>query len=197
MDLNPKKKEEEEKQKSIITKFDSDDILEINIGSSWGDGNSDLGNVLWTDRIGKEIIYGLFETVKDEVSWMKMLRDLPNEMFKRTSELICRDFSYSLKNESKTVEQALKEKLDDLKKFRFAFNTKINFENEKNIRIDPTTLLTPDQIKEKLISLRKQRIEFYKALLKEYLQQQREYDEKIEKELKFYPELRSPLINEN
>lgn len=193
MDLNPKKKEEEEKQKSVITKFDSDDIVEVNIGSSWGDGNSDLGNVLWTDREGKEIIYGLFEAVKDEVSWMKMLRDLPNEMFKRTYESICRGFSYSLKNESKTVEQALKEKLEDLEKYRFAFNTKINFENEKNIHIDPTTLLTPDQIKEKLISLRKQRVEFYKVLLEEYLQRQREYDEKIEKELKFYPELRSPF----
>lgn len=185
MDLNSKKKEEEEKQKSVITKFDRDNIVEVNIGSSWGDGNSDLGNVLWADRKGKEIIYGLFEAVKDEVSWMKMLRDLPNETFKRTYESICRGFSYALKNESKTVEQALKEKLEDLKKYRFAFNTKINYEDEKNIHIDPTTLLTPDQIKEKLISLRKQRVEFYKALLEEYLQRRREYDEKIEKELKF------------
>lgn len=190
MELNSRKQEEEEKQESIITKFDKQDVLEVNIVTSWGNGNTDLGNVFWTDIAGKEVIYGLFETVKEEVSWMNLIKNLPNDKFTRTYESICQNFSFTLKNEDKTVEQALKDRLEELKEYKFAFNTKINFENdEEEVHIEPSTLLTPDQIIEKLISLRKQQIGFYKALLEEYLSNQHNYDERIKKKLKNYREL--------
>ena len=54
-----------------------------------------------------------------------------------------------------------------------------------NAKVTNSLNTNVDQIKEKLISLRKQRVEFYKALLEEDLQRRRDYDEKIEKELKF------------
>lgn len=116
---------------------------------------------------------------------MTMLRDLPNEIYRRTYDFICRCFSNKLLLERKSVDEVIKEKINNLKRYKFAFNTKIQVgDNKDNVYIDPATELTADQIKEKLLFLRNQHIEFYKDLLDEYLKNQQEYDEKIE--LKYF-----------
>ena len=110
--------------------------------------------------------------MKDDLGWIMTLRNLPENTFDRTYEVLFQQFWNPSENHT-NLEKVIVTEIEWLKK------------REYRIDIDNDTLeyitITIEDIEKMLVSMREQRIDFYKAILEEYRKRKSEYDERMKK----------------
>ncbi len=93
------RKDSKKEENLLINSLKPDGVLEINLISRRRDTiDISKSDVLWADRDHEKILYNIFQAVKDDLSWIMILRNLPENTFDRTCEVLFQRFLKSSEN---------------------------------------------------------------------------------------------------
>lgn len=95
----------------------------------------------------------------------------PKDIFNRTYKILFNRFGIKAFSEGKDVGKVIQEKIDFLEEKKFF----IGYDSENDIIEVPI-----EEIVAKIMSLRKRRIDFYKAILEEYQRNKKKYDDQLD-----------------
>lgn len=112
-----------------------------------------------TNDIGHEIIYKLFTIIREESGHFTPIQSSIKDKSERTFNILYARFAKDIK-EKKDLETTIKKKIENLKKNEFI----VDYDTENSEMIK----MSAEDLKDLFITLRKQRIEFYNAILEEY-----------------------------
>lgn len=131
-------------------------------------------NTIWTNNNGLKVLFELFSIVKDEAVETSMkVTELENR-FDKVYTILLNTFISEFET-NKDLEDIIVKNINKLRKYDF------------------TPLL--EEIKEMLLSLRNQKINFYETLLKEYKKRKEEYHRKLREYLKWQNDVKTGNIN--
>lgn len=155
-----------ENENSIISRILNEEIYEIRIrGSERKDYNKKtINNVIWSDRLSQDIIYKFFMIFKKELECVTIFMG-HKDKFSCISELLYQKF-HSEFIAKKDLEESIEEKIKNLGELKFV-TSKGLYKKYDDLE-DEYEELSFDNIKELFLSLRKNRIEIYKELLKDF-----------------------------
>jgi len=137
--------------------------------------------VLWTDKAGKNIIYGLFRALQTEMGYFNYLKenvDLQGNIIEPTRKLLYSQFHSIIKKEIEQEKpeldvrieialiQELEKEIERLNEYKFSSEDKL-YE------------ISLDQIKDIFSSLRDNNIKFYRSILEDFKKNKRYYIDQL------------------
>ncbi|MFW9878833.1 MAG: hypothetical protein ACFFG0_37615 [Candidatus Thorarchaeota archaeon] len=125
-------------------------------------------NVLWGYKEGIDLLFDIFSIFKEEMSYMRFLGKKDLHIFEKTRNTLIGDFLANFE-EISDLEGVLTDYIENLEKFSFS-------------SLDKDTFI--DRFSRAIYNMRQRRIEFYEAILHEYLANKKKYNESLQGYLK-------------
>lgn len=165
----------EEYKDNIISKIMQEKKYEINlIGFEAKDTSKQtIDSVVWAGDWGHDIIYKFFLIFQEELSFISTLKRY-QDLYSFARKFLYNEFYNDIRKKKELkIENTLEKKIEELEEYKF-FTSKGFGKNYESV-VDEYEKISLEEVKDMILSLRKQRISVYKEILNEYKNNKEKY----------------------